>query len=178
MDVRLIMFKEDGEAKEFPLDPGKTIVGRKEECDLRIPLPEISRQHALMIVSDTTVTLRDLGSANGTYVNNSRIAEEDLAPGDHIVIGPVVFTVQINGEPAAVRPVQTRLEARSTAAAAAVSQQGTPPEPKPDSERDEVDIFGDDDDDPISALEALAASDDTAALDLDDSFDDTEEDGG
>jgi len=174
MDVRLVVFREDGGSKEFALDPGKTIIGRREECDLRIPLPEISRQHALVIVSDGAVTLRDLGSVNGTYVNNTRITEEDLAPGDHIVIGPVVFTVQINGEPASVRPVQTRLEARSTGAAGAVTsrKQAKPAEPKT------TDIgggFDEDEEDPISALEALAGSDDTAALDLDDSFEPDDE---
>ena len=171
MNVQLIMFKEDGETKEFPLEPGKTIIGRREECDLRIPLPEVSRQHAMIIVADGTVTVRDLGSANGTYVNNKRIDEEDLSPGDHIVIGPVVFTVRIDGEPADVRPVQTRLEARSSDAAAAVSAQSKAQKPDTAGE----DIFGQEEEDPISALEALASSDDTAALDVDDSFSDTDD---
>ena len=171
MNVQLIMFKEDGETKQFPLEPGKTIIGRREECDLRIPLPEVSRQHAMVIVSDGAVTLRDLGSANGTYLNNKRIDEEDLSPGDHVVIGPVVFTVQIDGEPADVRPVQTRLEARSSdAAAAAVSAKSKARKPDATDE----DVFGQEEEDPISALEALASSDDTAALEVDDSFSDTD----
>lgn len=167
MDVQLVMFKENGESKRFPLELGKTVIGRREECDLRIPLPEISRQHAMLIVTEKSVTVRDLGSSNGTYLNNKRITEEELAAGDHIVIGPVVFTIQINGEPANPKPVHTRLEARSTRevgarAEAKVTQAG----------RDEA--FGDEEEDPISALEALANSDDTAALNLDDSFGDSE----
>lgn len=164
MDVSLIMFKEDGQRKEFALDLGKTVIGRQEECDLRIPLPEISRKHTLVIVSENAVTIRDLGSANGTYVNNKKISETELSPGDHIVIGPLVFTVQINGEPAEVRPVQTRLEARPTATAAGASRTGTG-----SAVDDDDDVFGSDDD-PISALEALAGTDDTAALDMSDSF--------
>jgi pSer/pThr/pTyr-binding forkhead associated (FHA) protein len=161
MDITLIMFKDSGERKIFSIEPGKTIIGRKEECDLRIPLAEISRKHAMLIVSGDTATLRDLGSANGTYVNNKRISEQDLAAGDHIVIGPVVFTVQIDGQPPEVRPVQTRLEARPAAKSAAGSAAGVAAD---------SDVFTADDEDPISALEALAGTDDTAAMDLDDSF--------
>lgn len=163
MDVQLVMFKENGQQKVFTLDPGKTVIGRREECDLRIPLAEISRKHALVLIDDKTVTIRDMGSANGTYLNNKRISEEDLAAGDHIVVGPVVFTVRINGEPEEVKPVHTRLEARSREEAG-----GTPAGDLVTQKSESADPLEADDDDPISALEALAGSDDTAALDIDD----------
>jgi pSer/pThr/pTyr-binding forkhead associated (FHA) protein len=164
MNVTLVMFKDDGLRKEFPLELGKTIIGRKEDCDLRIPLAEISRKHAIVIVEETLVTLRDQGSANGTYINNKRISEQQLEAGDHIVIGPVVFTVQINGQPAEVRPVQTRLEAKSTMAPLSASGSGSKT-----AMPTEAELFGGEDD-PLSALEALAGSDDTAALNMSDSF--------
>ena len=75
--------------------------------------------------------------------------EQELEAGDHIVIGPVVFTIQIDGEPEDVRPVRTRLEARKPAATAAA-----------DTEESDVlsanDLFGEEED-PISELEALGA---------------------
>jgi pSer/pThr/pTyr-binding forkhead associated (FHA) protein len=162
MDVALVMFKESGQPKEFPIEPGKTVIGRKEDCDLRIPLADISRRHAVVMVGET-VTIRDLGSANGTYLNNKRISEHELAAGDHIVIGPVVFTVRINGEPTDVKPVQTRLETRGgTDANVKVTA-------RPTAAKAEKVSAGKHDDDPISALEALAASGDTAALGMEDS---------
>ncbi len=162
MDVTLIMFKENGQRKDFALDPGQTVIGRQEACDLRIPLPEISRKHTVLIVSQEAVTIRDMGSANGTYVNNKRVAEQELSPGDHIVIGPMVFTIQINGEPPEIRPVQTRLERReATAAGASASGISATPTSAGDVYTSE--------DDPIAALEALAGSDDTA-LSMSDSF--------
>ncbi len=160
MKVSLFMFKEDGESKEFPLTPGRTVIGRQEDCGLRIPLAEVSRRHAVLMVMDKSITLRDLGSSNGTYINNRKINEQELEAGDHIVIGPVVFTIQIDGEPEDVRPVRTRLEARKSAVAAA------------DTEESDVlsanDLFSEDED-PIGELEALAETDDTAAMDLEDS---------
>ncbi len=163
MNVCLVIFKDDGTRKEFPIESAKTTIGRKEDCDLRIPLSEISRQHAVLMVDNDTLTLRDLGSANGTYVNNQRITEQELEPGDHVVIGPVVFTVQIDGVPADVRPVQTRLESRAGKAGPVVTQAGGK------ADKDVDDFLLDDDEDPISELEALAASDETATIDLDDS---------
>jgi len=166
MKVSLVMFREDGNRREFPLDPGRTIIGRREECDLRIPLAEISRRHAQITVSekDRKVVIKDLGSSNGTYLNNRRLtAEHTLSPGDHVILGPVVFTVRIDGEPKEVRPVQTRLEAKQTSSREAAAA-------APKRQDEDSDVF--DDDDPISALEALAASDETAALDLnEDDFD-------
>ncbi len=165
MDVSLVMFKEDGQRKAFTIDPGKTVIGRKEDCDLRIPLGEISRKHAVIILEKDVVTIRDLGSANGTYVNNKRISEQELAAGDHVVVGPVVFTVQVNGQPPDIRPVHTRLESRS--ATSIPRKAGA--ESSAFGEEDDV-FAAADEDDPISALEAMAASDDTAALDMSDSF--------
>lgn len=166
MDVRLVMFKESGERKEFPLGEGMTLIGRQEDCDLRIPLGEISRRHAQIIIHEGTVTLRDLGSSNGTYVNNQRITEQELNPGDHVVLGPVVFTVQIDGEPAELRHVRTRLEAR----AQEPSMKVPPPNALEGTDittLDDADLFapGGGEVDPISALEQLAASGEQASLD-------------
>ncbi|MHC4441165.1 MAG: FHA domain-containing protein [Planctomycetota bacterium] len=173
MEVVLILFKEDGERKEFPINPGKTVIGRKEECDLRIPLAEVSRKHAMIMVDQDSVTVRDLGSSNGTYVNNQKISEQEIAPGDHIVIGQVVLTAQINGEPADVKPVSTRQEDRSLVAdvASAAKQEAGAGETESIKSEDVLS----EGEDPISALEALAGTDDTSAIDLDDSFTDPDQ---
>jgi len=160
MEVLLVMFKDDGSRKEFPLSAGKTLVGRSEECDLRIPLPEISRKHSIVMVGNNNVAVRDLGSANGTYVNNKRISEQELVAGDHLVIGPVVFTVRVNGEPKHVKPVQTRVETRGPAELKK-SAKGKPGAAAPAA------AVAAGEDDPISALEALAGTDDTAEMNLD-----------
>jgi pSer/pThr/pTyr-binding forkhead associated (FHA) protein len=170
MDVRLVMFKESGERKEFPLGEGMTLVGRQEDCDLRIPLSDISRRHAQVLIHDDAVVIRDLGSANGTFVNNKRVTEQELQPGDHIVFGPVVFTVQIDGEPKDLRAVRTKVAPKpksiddELAGAVADASAGTKI-----TDLDEDDLFGSagpgDSSDPISALEQLAASGEQSAID-------------
>lgn len=160
MDVNLVMFREDGDKRLVPLAPGVSTIGRKEDCTVRIPLAVVSRHHAEVTVDEDGVRLRDLGASNGTYLNNRRIQqEEDLEPGDQIIIGPVVFTVQIDGEPAddEIIPVRTRSHSSSVKAAGA-PRVGTSKHVK--SSDDEVD--------PISALEALASSADQTAINPED----------
>jgi pSer/pThr/pTyr-binding forkhead associated (FHA) protein len=161
MDARLVMFREDGTRVDFPLAKPITTIGRKDSCDIRIPLAEVSRRHTEVHLDDVSVRVKDMGSANGTYVNNRRVSEEEkLAPGDHLIIGPVVFTVQVDGDPDEIRPVRTKLKRRASRSvpekAAAASGSGSG-----------VDL--DEDADPISALEALASSAEQTAIDpLDD----------
>ncbi len=155
MNINLVMFQESGERRDFPLSRPVTTVGRKEDCDIRIPLAEISRHHAKFTLDDAILKILDLGSANGTFVNNKRVKESRLSAGDHVVVGPVVFTVQLDGKPNDVRAVKTKLRTLSNASPPSNSPQAAPPV--------EEDL------DPISALEALASSADQTAIDA---FDD------
>ena len=64
------------------------VLGRGAECDVPIPTPRASRNHAEVCFSDEQVVVRDLDSTNGTFVNGERIGEDKaLRPGDRIGIG-------------------------------------------------------------------------------------------
>lgn len=94
------MFRPDGERRSFSLPRTITVIGRREDCDLRIPLGEVSRKHCRFIIDNDVLRLEDLGSSNGTYHNGERIQQATISPGDTVQIGPVIFTVQIDGVPA------------------------------------------------------------------------------
>lgn len=100
MQVVLVMFRADGERRSFSIVRDMTVVGRREDCDLRIPLGEVSRKHCRIMKEGDSVRLEDLGSSNGTFHNGERCREATLAAGDTIQIGPVTFMVQIDGVPA------------------------------------------------------------------------------
>jgi pSer/pThr/pTyr-binding forkhead associated (FHA) protein len=100
MQVVLAMFRGDGERRSFSVVREMTVVGRREDCDLRIPVGDVSRKHCRLVVGDDSVRIEDLGSSNGTYVNHQRVQEAVLQPGDVIQIGPVQFIIQIDGIPA------------------------------------------------------------------------------
>ncbi len=108
MEVKLVMFKAKSQRKDFPIVNELTVIGRGTGCDLRVPVLSVSRKHCELTVNDDGVSIHDLGSSNGTYVNNERIETHALQAGDRVVVGPIAFTVQIDGEPAEIQPVKTR----------------------------------------------------------------------
>jgi pSer/pThr/pTyr-binding forkhead associated (FHA) protein len=120
MQAVLVMFRSDGERRSFSIARDMTVIGRREDCDLRIPLGEISRKHCRLVRDGDALRLEDLGSSNGTFHNGERIQEVTLNPGDSIQIGPVVFVVQIDGVPAdeELQPVEPQATTENELAAA------------------------------------------------------------
>ena len=104
MKVVLVRFR-DGERRDLLLPEAMTVVGRRPDCDLRIPARDVSRRHCELAVGENELRVKDLGSSNGTFVNGQRVAEKVLAPGDRLRVGPVVFVVQIDGKPKEIEPV-------------------------------------------------------------------------
>lgn len=168
MDVSLVMFKADGTRREFPVKGDRLVIGRKNTCDLRIPLTSVSRQHCEIRIEDDQILLRDLGSSNGTFHNDTRVQEAQLAAGDELMIGPVVFTVVVDGEPAEIEPVHTVLDAHDshTAGPSDASSMSVDPPPSagpsstPAQPGESGEASGNDADDPIAALEAMAEAED------------------
>ncbi len=151
MQVVLVMFRK-GERREFPVSGPKTIVGRRPDCGLRIPTKDVSREHCTLLIDGEELAVSDLGSSNGTYVNDKRVDESELEPGDRLRVGPVTFVVQINGEPAQIKPEDAESPTLLT-------------EDDLLSEEDDEETFelseqDFDLDDPISALEELDDEDD------------------
>jgi len=175
MDVNIVMFKANGQRKDFPVIKEVTVIGRGENCDLRIPLEEVSRRHCEITLSDDEVKVKDLASSNGTYINNKRVNESPLKAGDRLVVGPIIFTVQIDGIPEEITPVKSRAEKPATPEAGAEEIVELEADVVEDDAIDaEIDVFAvaaDDsggDADPIAALEALAAEGQKTGEDDDD----------
>jgi pSer/pThr/pTyr-binding forkhead associated (FHA) protein len=166
MDLVLVIFKEDGQRREFSLLKERTTIGRSDESDLQIPLPTVSRNHCEIVIQDNTPVLNDLDSSNGTYQNNQRItSSQTLVAGDHIRVGPVTFTVVIDGEPHQIKPIRTILGdmAMEPVQDHSITETGDTVDVTPDGDipiarpiEDEVSLDDDEDDhDPLKALENL-----------------------
>jgi predicted component of type VI protein secretion system len=114
-------------AQLIPLDGGEpveilkdlTVVGRKEDCDLRLDHKSVSKQHCVIVKTDGLLLLRDLGSTNGTRVNGQRVRRAALLPNDNLSIANFRFRVYLGpGEPpAAVAPHEhtQQMDAREVA---------------------------------------------------------------
>src|SRR5271154_1881638 len=83
-----------------PIDITKDlmIVGRKDDCDLRLDHKSISKQHCVIVKTDGILLLRDLGSTNGTRVNGQRVRRAALLPNDRVNIASLAFRVEFSDE--------------------------------------------------------------------------------
>ena len=86
-DVSIVIVDGPNVGREFELS-GATVVGRDQSAGLVVDDPEASRRHASLSVEGDTLTVEDLGSTNGTFVNGVKLAApKRLDPGDVIRIG-------------------------------------------------------------------------------------------
>src|SRR5215212_11830511 len=84
----LIIKYPDRAPETFPLGRLRITIGRSARNDVCIPDPFASRVHAEVRREGDLYVMQDLGSANGTYYNGSRLAQTvGLTPGDRIQIG-------------------------------------------------------------------------------------------
>src|SRR6185295_6955670 len=100
MGVVMVMFRADQQRRSFSVTRDMTVIGRREDCDVRIPLSDVSGKHCRLILVGETIKVEDLGSSNGTYRNGERIQQAELSAGDTLQVGPVVFVLQVDGFPA------------------------------------------------------------------------------
>lgn len=83
----------DDNLRSFPLVPGTLIVGRSKRSHLQLHDHLLSRKHCSVTYADGVLTLVDLNSANGTFVNGERIATRQLCHDDIIELGQTVLVV-------------------------------------------------------------------------------------
>ncbi|MDH3304954.1 MAG: FHA domain-containing protein [Gammaproteobacteria bacterium] len=67
--------------------PSRIMIGRGDDCELRLDSKFVSRHHALIFCSAERVYIEDLNSFNGTLVNGKKVARCDLQPDDKVVVG-------------------------------------------------------------------------------------------
>ena len=167
---------DDGE-REFLLDGRDIAIGRAPSCDIVLAGDQLaSRRHALLRMRDDTYTVVDLGSSNGTYVNDEEIhAETTLNDGDRVTVGghDLIFSTAPAGADASVAgtmpaPQQsaTLLETSPIAAvnvpsAAPATDAWQQPEDTPLAEPDQLADAGDAD--AGDADDAPVAQDDASA---------------
>ncbi len=140
MHANLVLFTKSGTQRIIPLSSEITILGRRHDCDLRIPMKLVSRRHCQLSKNNGDLKIRDLDSKCGTFLNGKKVSESVVNAGDYIGIGPLTFQLQIDGKPEKTSPPQQNQPQTKPASA--------PQENKPE----------------------LGLSDSSAALDLSDSF--------
>ncbi len=82
----LVPVKNDSTEKH-PISGDNVMVGRDRTCSIVLSHPAVSRRHARITLSGSAMVLEDLQSANGTYVNNTRVDKVKLKAGDVVRFG-------------------------------------------------------------------------------------------
>jgi hypothetical protein len=103
MKVQLVVVRGKPEGKVIPLVGPKFKIGRGETCHLRPNSEQVSREHAEFTINGEIISVRDLGSRNGTLVNGKALTSEpcQLSDRDLVQVGPLTFAVSILDVPAA-----------------------------------------------------------------------------
>ena len=105
------------------------VVGRREDCDLRLEHKSVSKIHCVLVKTDGLLMLRDLGSTNGTRVNGTRVRRAALLPNDQLSIAHFKYRVFLGPdepEPPAMPHDQTQaLDHKELAALLEKKHRGT-----------------------------------------------------
>jgi pSer/pThr/pTyr-binding forkhead associated (FHA) protein len=70
-----------------PLYPGRLIIGRASDADLRVESRVVSRHHCQIVTNDKLCVLEDLNSSNGIYIKGKRLRHHNLNDGDVVSLG-------------------------------------------------------------------------------------------
>src|SRR6185369_15548631 len=125
-------------AQLLPLDGGPPIevvkdlslVGRKEDCDVRLDHKSVSKLHCIIVKTDGLLLIRDLGSTNGTRVNGQRVRRAALLPNDSLAVANAKYQVKFGAE--------LEAEEKAAAAPAAAPADAKKDEPKPPIRRNSL----------------------------------------
>lgn len=92
LDAKLVVVGGDAKQKEVRLKTLPTVIGRGRDVTLTLPHPLVSRQHCEIFEQQGHLYVKDLQSLNGTYVNNTKIEDEQiLEPNQLLTLGNVTF---------------------------------------------------------------------------------------
>ena len=87
--------------KRLTLSGEEAVIGRDDDCQVRLTSQEISRRHCRIVMTGETIVVTDLGSRNGTFINDIAIQSETLLrPGDVLQVGPMRLQIPKTGRTA------------------------------------------------------------------------------
>jgi pSer/pThr/pTyr-binding forkhead associated (FHA) protein len=95
MTLNLIVARGAHEGEVIPIRKFPFVVGRNKGCHLHAASEFVSRRHCEITLQDDKFQIADLDSTNGTFLNGQAIKEQELGPGDRILVGPLEFVVDL-----------------------------------------------------------------------------------
>src|SRR5207244_2793278 len=138
MKLSLVVAEGVHKGKAIPIPVTQFVIGRDEGCQLRPSSPAVSKRHCAILVKGSQVFVQDFGSTNGTFINDEPVSgETELKDGDKLVVGPLVFQVQLDplaGSKSGGTKGDSKAEPKSTAKTPPPKAAPPKPEAKPEPE--------------------------------------------
>src|SRR5271156_4210627 len=98
--AKLVILNQGMTGRVHELSVDRTTVGRVEDNTLQIADSSVSSHHAEILLRGSDVVIKDIGSTNGTFINNEKISESVLKPGQTLRFGQVELKID-DGKPVA-----------------------------------------------------------------------------
>ena len=112
-ETSLVLLDGKHRGKSVLLPPKVYVIGRLSDCHLRVASRMVSRRHCALAPNSHGVSIRDLKSRNGTFVNGQLIQMQlRLAHGDELRVGPVRFSICIPQRPTLINHADFRQRRR------------------------------------------------------------------
>src|ERR1017187_1977456 len=101
--AKLVILNQGMTGRTFELNVERNTVGRVEDNTFQITDGSVSSHHAEILLRGNDVVIRDLNSTNGTFINNEKISETVLKPGQTLRFGQVELKID-DGKPVSAPP--------------------------------------------------------------------------
>ena len=105
---KLVLYLPDGTMRDIFLAKERLTIGRRADNDVALPYPAVSAEHAAVVTVLDDSFLEDLGSTNGTFVNDKSVKKHFLRDGDRVDIGREIL-VYLNDDEAQPDPLPAEL---------------------------------------------------------------------
>lgn len=115
--AKLVIQNQGMTGRMHDLNVERTTIGRVEDNTFQITDPSVSSHHCEVHLRSSEVLIRDLNSTNGSFINEAKITEQVLKPGQTLRLGQVELKLEVEGAAAAMAPATP---AKKTAGAAAM----------------------------------------------------------
>ncbi|MGL6076232.1 MAG: FHA domain-containing protein [Fimbriiglobus sp.] len=114
MKVVLVVATGVHTGKEITLAGNSFVIGRDEGCNLRPASPAISKKHCAVFIRDNKAFVKDMGSTNGTFVNDELVTgDREVIGGERLRVGPLDFTLRVYAPKSDSTPLPNQLKAVS-----------------------------------------------------------------
>src|ERR1035438_9256130 len=97
--AKLVVLSAGMNGRTHELKVDKTTIGRVEDNTFQIAEPSVSSHHCEVLLRGNEVVVKDLNSTNGTFINDEKITESVLKPGQTLRLGQIELRLE-NGAPA------------------------------------------------------------------------------